>query len=279
VRELSGPRDALIFIGRRIWRIAPLLYALTAAYVGVELLYGYSRDPAAILNCFTILPLFHSTSHYQYELIPAWTLGFEMTFYLIVAAVVAAGVTKRLPVLIVAVLLLPLLALDAMMIEFAFGVAAYWVWSLGLVQRRHVAPLLIVAVVIFVAAWGTPRQIGWGIPAALAFSAALMWQPKTKWLLWLGDISYSLYLSHVVTFDALAPLLSPFGALAMIAPLAVSGLVIAWLVYEAVERPLLHMAIYRRQRAQMMVMRPTPVAPLPPATANIREHSQRIRRR
>lgn len=253
VRNFAGVGGASIFLARRIWRIAPLLYVVSTAYVLMAWAYGYALDAARIANCFTILPLSASPAHYQYALVPAWTLGFEMAFYLLVAAVLASGTRHRFPVLIGAVCLLPFVAMGSLMIEFGFGVAAYWIWSKDLLRPRHAAPLLTVAVVLFILAWGRAEVIAWGIPCALAFAAALSWQKPPEALLRLGNISYSLYLSHVLTFDALVPLLLPVGLWVMVAVMAPVGIVIAWLVYEAIEAPLQRMWSHSRgdERAAM----------------------------
>ena len=240
VRNLSGPSDALVFIVRRIWRIAPLLYVLSAAFIGLAFFYGLPMDGARIANCFTILPLAHSPFDQQYALPPAWTLGFEMAFYLIVAAVVASGTNWRLPILIGAVCLVPLVFLGWTMIEFGFGVAIYWAWSKSMLQRHHFATLLVLAVVGFIALHGLPRPLAWGIPAALVFAAAVPTEPNSRALLRVGEISYSLYLGHLVTFEALAPVVAPSGLPAMMLCLGVAGLAAAWFLYEAIERPLMN---------------------------------------
>lgn len=249
VRNLAGLEGASVFLARRIWRIAPLLYVMSTAWIAMAFLYSYHVDLARIVNCFTILPLMTSPAHYQYALIPAWTLGFEMTFYLIVAAVVASGAKHRPPILIAAACLLPLVAMGSLMIEFAFGVAAYWVWSKGLLRPIHAVPLLALAVAVFILAWGQAEVIAWGVPCALVFTAALLWEKPAAPLLWLGNISYSLYLSHVLTFDALSPILWPLGLPVMVAIMAPAGILVAWLVYEAIEAPLQRMKPHERGKA------------------------------
>lgn len=234
VRAMSGHRDAALFLVRRWWRIAPLLHILATAHILYSWIWGTTFNAARIANCFTILPFMDSPDRYQYALVPAWTLGFEMAFYILIAGVLAL----RLPALWAAV---PVVVVSlfgpTLMMEFAFGLFAYWLWSRGTLP----GPLLMLAGAALLLLFPLPgdRFVWWGIPALMIFLAVLSWQPKkARAGKWLGTISYSLYLSHTMSFDALAPLLAPFGPLAMGVLLAVSGIAIAWLVYEAIESPL-----------------------------------------
>lgn len=65
----------------------------------------------------------------------------------------------------------------------------------------------------------------------------------TRMLAWFGDISYSLYLVHwpILAFAATA-WVSPVPAIARLA-LAVLAVVLAWLVYQGIERPTRHAAL------------------------------------
>lgn len=197
VRGLNGPGDAAGFMVRRYWRIAPLLYSLTLAGVALAVSQRIGADPARIVNSVTVLPLMQSPFKYQYVLPQAWTLGFEMAFYLMVAAVVALRVPRRLTVLAIACCFAAVV--NIRMVEFAVGVGAYGLWTRGKVRFPARVP-------------------GW--------SRAL------------GDMSYSLYLSHSLTLAILAPVLVPFGIMPMIVALFISSLAIGWLTYKLVEEPL-----------------------------------------
>jgi peptidoglycan/LPS O-acetylase OafA/YrhL len=200
VRRLSGRQDALNFMARRIWRIVPLLYVVTAACIGLMLLRGQAVEMARVVNSLAIFPVLPTIDRYPFALIPAWTLAYEMGFYLIVAVAVAFRWNR----LGLVALVLPFALALPLMAEFAIGVAVYELWT-----RR-------------------PEVLAWD-PAG----------PIGKAGLYLGTISYSLYLTHVVTFDAFAPLclVLPLPLAALV--LAALGLAVAALVYRAVEAPLL----------------------------------------
>jgi len=215
VRNIDGPVNAAHFLIRRIWRILPVLYIVTAACAGLMLSRGEYIEPARLLNSLAVFTLFPTINKFSLVLLPAWSLAYEMGFYLVVTAVVAFRF-NRLGLMVVTTmfaLIFPLMS------DFAIGVGLYELWT--------------------------------RFPAMA--SRSLEWSPSSragKAGLWLGAISYSLYLSHVVTFDALAPLLAlvipPF---AMIPFLAVAGITIAWLFYEAVEAPLMRMRPYPVSKA------------------------------
>lgn len=254
VRNLSGHGDAVGFITRRVWRIAPLLYFLTLAQIGLTSLWGGHYGYARIVNCFTIIPVFRAPHEMQYALIPAWTLGFEMVFYLLVAGAVALRIRALWAA--IPLLLLPLMPGpfgSSLMIEFVYGLAAYWLWTKGLVPN----PLSMVVGAALLLLFPLPgeRFIYWGIPAAMVFLAALSWSPVEtkagKPLLWLGAISYSMYLSHVVAFDHMGVIASPLGPWVVAVILPPFGLLVAWLVYEAIEAPLQRMKIYERGKAEV----------------------------
>lgn len=243
VRDLAGGRDAADFVTRRFWRIAPLLYALTIAHLLLSMLRGEGFGLARIINCITIIPVMKSPEVFQYALIPAWTLGFEFLFYFLVAGAVAlrgSALWAAAPILMLT--LVPEYGPfgSTLMIEFIYGLIAYYLW-----KRRHTLRplwLLAAAALTLASPVSEARFIAWGLPAALIFMATLAWNPADgtieRGLKWLGQISYSLYLSHVVTFNAVAPIAGSLGTIVLGIVLAVMGILIAWIVYECIEAPL-----------------------------------------
>lgn len=263
VRRLSGPRDAAGFLGRRIWRIAPLLYIATLVHLLFGAAYGRQIDAAQVINVLTILPVMETPAGASHALVTAWTLGFELAFYLAVGLVVAAGINWRVTALagilltLVAVGQLPAPALRPyaapLMIEFAFGMIGYALWSRGLVTGRLAAFLALAGGLLLVLPMSELRVLKWGVPCGLLFVAALAWKPGdgslTRAGIWLGAISYSLYLCHVVVFDALGPLFSLFMPLPLLGiTLGIAGLVVSWRVHDRVEVPLLRWKWRNRAR-------------------------------
>jgi exopolysaccharide production protein ExoZ len=235
VRHLAGPRDACAFMAGRIWRIVPLLYFVTILCIAFAALRGQSFEMGRLINSLAIFPIAQTASKYSFALIPAWTLAYEMAFYLVVAAAVAL----RWPRMALIALVLLTSLFNGLMLEFAFGIAAYELWT----RRALPNPtaLVVLAVLCLMLAATLPRPIAWGVPAFLLFCAILHLQPSGRVGAigsWFGAISYSLYLTHVVSFDAIAPIFAPLGLIPLGCALTGFGLLIAWLVYEAIEAPL-----------------------------------------
>lgn len=261
IQNMSGPTEAASFLSRRLFRIAPLLYVVTVIHLLLASAQGRMFDQAQVVNGFTILPAFETSARYDYALIPAWTLGFELAFYFLVALAVALPLRWRLSFLIGLLLVLPLAALpfppalspynSFMMWEFALGVGAFGLWSRGVITTRRAALIAILALAMLVVPLHEARILKWGLPCGLLFTALLAWRPGrgylTKVALWLGTISYSMYLCHVVVFDALAPLLVPLvGILLSAVILGGISIAVSWWLYSRVERPILHARFYSR---------------------------------
>ena len=91
------------------------------------------------------------------------------------------------------------------------------------------------------------------IPAAVIICGAVALErerrlPKLPWLLWLGDASYSLYLTHIFSLGLARFIWNRLGferdGLWYAAAFAVFGIALvvagAWLIYNCVEKPSLH---------------------------------------
>jgi exopolysaccharide production protein ExoZ len=243
VRHLDGVADARTFVLRRLWRIAPLLYVMTIAFLLFSSIRDREFSQALILNSVTIIPLIHTPpGEWSHALPTAWTLGFELGFYLIVAAVVASSTRWRLWGIALGTIVAGA-AISSLMFEFAFGVFAYAIWSRNLLTPTRAVWIGLAGVVLFLLPLEGERFLISGIPSTLVLIGFLGFAFTFRPALWLGKISYSLYLSHLVTFEAIGAIAGhflPLPAAAIV--LVVAGLVIAWLVYEAVEAPSMRLA-------------------------------------
>jgi peptidoglycan/LPS O-acetylase OafA/YrhL len=166
-----------------------------------------------------------------------WTLNYEMYFYALLAISLLLFSSVRAGTVAVVGSILLILALgqalppdqvrsfliDPIAIEFCFGFAFAAVFTSGYVSARLCWPALVFGVLGFILAAvfgpseGTARLapeirfLFWGVPAtALLVPALFADQTKTyigKFLLVLGDASYSLYLTHGFVMTAYAKIL------------------------------------------------------------------------
>jgi exopolysaccharide production protein ExoZ len=273
----SGPR---VFILRRIARIAPLYWAVTAAII----LYIYAAHGAQLWAIYSPLSLVASFLFYPYPRIDGfafpvhllgWTLNFEMFFYAVFACAILLPRRAAVPAVCVAfaalvvvgrytVLPLPFLFWsNAIILEFCLGMLIALIYREGFRLPAAGAWALGIAACAGYAAAATPsgewRILFWGLPgAALVASCALSsstWRPGPagRFFGLLGDASYSLYLVHPLAFPLVrwtAGRLFDFSAIpwiyagiAYVAAIAAS--VVCYLVFE---RPITR-ALQRRLRA------------------------------
>ena len=269
------------FVWRRLLRIAPLYWLLTAATAAVSLAApGLISDGARdgwgyVAASVAFLPWRRADGFVQPVLRLGWTLEYEMLFYLIVACALPlrrwvglAAILGAIGALVIAGLAVPFRAVplafwtDPIVGEFALGVLVAILARRGWRGGTLAAVLLAVAVVAFAATGLEQRLLVRGVPAALLVFCALSWRGLPRWLVLLGDASYALYLVHPFPMRALRVLfvhlpLPP----AMSAPLylvvtmaACLGLAVA--LHLLLEQPILRWGrALRRPRADVAAIR------------------------
>jgi exopolysaccharide production protein ExoZ len=272
------------FLLDRATRIVPLYWLLTALVVAIglampQVLHSGRIEAWHTIASFLFIPVLHPVSHYfEPVLIPGWTLNYEMFFYLLFAAglSVAGGRIVRLCLSVGAVIVLLVLAgkgfswsgiaafyTAGIMLEFVFGMALAWLFLEGRALPPLAALLAILvgvlALIAVAAGVGTlPRELEFGLPALMIVAGALGLplaggQRVLRPLKWVGDASYSLYLSHPLAISALAMIWRrlgggfalPAAAMLFVMAAALGCLAVAAVVYRLVERPLI--AFFRRR--------------------------------
>jgi exopolysaccharide production protein ExoZ len=233
------PGASKTFFVRRLARIAPLYAAVTILTVFTF----QSASPRRVLASITFWPFLPKGLP---VLGVGWTLNIEMMFYAVFACALLAG-GRSATVLICGVVLLLTILLPSsswtsvfgnpIVIEFVYGMAialAYRSSSLRL-PTYAVAALLIAAAAGFVLLtpaivlwsfklppdyhWIIPRHYSWGLIATAIIAAATLSSierpTRASWLIasavFLGDISYALYLLHDFSFLMLIRLASRVG--------------------------------------------------------------------
>ena len=261
------------FLLRRLLRIAPLYYAVTALVVVLmavapALVAGGRIDTTHILASFAFLPAAHPIFGTFEPVLPqGWTLNYEMEFYLLFALTLFAPKNIRPWLLMFALVAIVLMGLgsdpksivgfysSSIILEFGFGLFIGIALTNGARLSKPVACVLLIAGLIGMAAtWplvaaGIPRVCFCGTCAAMIVGGAVFLEmqgsvARNRLLHLLGDASYSIYLTHGLVMSAVgtiwmrAGLLSPT-ALIVFVPVSVLGATLAGtLVYRFVEKPL-----------------------------------------
>ena len=258
---------AWIFMKRRLLRIVPLYWFYTLLKVVVLLaLPGLasrsSVEPAHLAASLLFIPAMSPWGLIEPTLPVGWTLNFEMLFYLVFALAIALGAPRVKFCLMVFLLIflagratpasVPLVFYaQSIVFEFILGVCIAQAMS----HYRTLAPtagwlfLLAGTALMFGVSWdpSTERIFMWGAGAALMVFGAVVLEPWTaraplaSRLSFLGDASYSIYLSHTFVVPAGVLALKRFGVQdpLMIVLLVGAGVIVSGsLSYVWLERPM-----------------------------------------
>ncbi len=271
----------LEFYGKRIVRIVPLYWVMTAIVLAILLWVPAAVQsgrlvPSHVIASFLFLPAVHPvTGLIQPLLIPGWTLNEEMYFYALFgvclllparARIPATCLLLSIPVVLCHVVAHPDLALrffgNGIVLDFALGLGLGGALSSGLRLPAAAAVAMLVAGVglLAFAGGGGPHVLVTGVPALAVVAGLLALElagrlPAIPLLGVVGDASYSLYLSHTLSLSALDQLAVLLGlrAAGISAMLGVELLfllltvLVGMLVYRCIEQPMA-LLIVRGQR-------------------------------
>jgi peptidoglycan/LPS O-acetylase OafA/YrhL len=278
---------AWVFMRRRLLRIAPLYWFYTLLKVALllalpALASRSSVEPGHLAASLLFIPAMSPWGLVQPTLPVGWTLNFEMLFYAVFAAAIALG-APRIRFCLAAFGLVFLggyflsdsvafnFYAQTIVFEFILGVCI----AHAFLHFRHASPLMgfIVmatgAVFMFAPDWGhsADRFATWGCGAALVVLGAVWMEPWTlraplaSRLSFLGDASYSIYLSHTFVVPAGVQALKRLGvqdSLAIVLAVSLAVVVAGCLSYVWLERPMT--AFFKR----VLFGAPKPAIPLTP---------------
>jgi peptidoglycan/LPS O-acetylase OafA/YrhL len=271
-RMTSQPHAWRTFIRHRVVRIVPLYWLLTTAKLALVFLFAdlalrSGIDLDYIARSYLFFPVVDSASHFRPLLPVGWTLTYEFLFYLMFTLALALHVDV-LRVLVPGLGLFAIVALfktqswpawtilfNTIVVEFIFGVVLAKLILRGWQLPAPIAAALVVAgfALILTVPEGSEslRTLTWGLPALAIVAGAVSLERHVagaipRWLLALGDASYSIYLTHGFIVPVIGLVFIAFHwtgvlaeALAIVACLA-AGSIVGWLVYLVVERPMMH---------------------------------------
>lgn len=289
-RAQQGPGAARDFMARRLNRIVPLYWLVTASKLALTLavprLAVNDAGPAwHSVASFLFIPAWNARHEAYPVILQGWTLSFEMLFYLLFAAALALRLNplRWLPPVLLGLAAVglnrteawgaPATLLHPLLLEFVLGMA---VGTATLSGRRLPAPLAAAALglgAVVMAGFGGhvvldtewPRVAVCGFAGALIVAGTVALEPMLaphvpRLAIRLGDASYALYLTHgfvVVAVGGAARyfgLMGPAPAAVALAVATVTACVLALLVFENVERPL---GALTRRRGRRLAPPPT----------------------
>ena len=255
------------FFMHRLERIVPLYWlisagVLTITLVAPRLLHSTVFNARHALASFLFVPARHPlTGQFLPLLIPGWTLNYEMLFYVLFAIAIAAATgSSRRRFLIVATLITAVVLLgqalesridvmhfysNPILFEFLAGIVVGILYRAGQIRCSR---LWFLAIGLgFLLFWLGPYLRAFGpltnLTAATLIVAGALFSPRISapGLKAMGDASYSLYLTHVVTLAAIGYVWSLGLRQAGRVPFMISAVtacfVGALLCYHLIERP------------------------------------------
>ncbi len=275
----STHRDSSFFLRKRLIRILPLYYLMTVGTFLLLLLFPgmfeqTKADPVFLLKSLLFIPFDIGGGVLQPLMRIGWTVNCEFFFYIIFF--IALHISRKFRGLLCGLFLAAAVAAanlipsppaflafygNPVMLEFLLGIAAYYAaWGLYRLHRKKAFPgigypLSLAAIFTCFACLvitkpainilGFRRPLVWGLPAFIivicAFLTGLYIKKMPRFLVRLGDASFSLYLIHyypvmlldraVFDFSACTPYALPGTAVAI----AIS-ILLAFVSYMLIEK-------------------------------------------
>jgi exopolysaccharide production protein ExoZ len=254
------------FLIKRFVRIFPIYWVVTFGYVVLVTLFGHTLSVSYIIKSLLLLPQ---------DKMPvvgvAWTLEFELLFYLIFSLLIFNrkifySMFCLWGLAIVFFFMFPTdfpkivgRIFNPLNLEFLFGcgialivkktkISFKWITSIGILS-------IIVSILLqYYNVFEMHRVLAWGIPFTLLILGLVKLEMRKKLyipkiLLNLGDASYSIYLSHLITLLILESTFERLGLNAKLGHnvliqfiLCIIAIFFGWVFYSIIEKPILKYA-------------------------------------
>lgn len=232
LRDRLAPGSSLEFLKKRVFRVFPVYLIVLIPFLVEYITHGSAAkspaDPTLIVGNLLLLPSFFGGKDYRMLVGAAWTLTYELFFYVLFAGAIFFSKSKSRAICTVMICIVAMVTLvnllglkgerlqwsnvqymvgDTLFFNFVIGCICYFLWRK---YERVVfsfwtavgSALVLTVVALALGKAGLPRFISLGLPAGIIVLIFLFAELKTgrvtKLLLFLGSASYSIYLVHAV---------------------------------------------------------------------------------
>ena len=270
-----GPSHVSSYLRKRIARVVPLYWVLTAIVVGLaavapHLFRTYVFAPAHAAASFLFLPWPNQDGAIFPPLVPGWSLTYEMLFYGVFAVLMLLVRRERAVFWLAVVFGASILIVRGFglrpeifvmgndyVLEFVMGAffADIWRRRSGAIPRLWGVIGLLIGLASLSAMMGATLNDATSLIVRLAAGSGLVvaWMslPGLSLAPWslrlvetLGDASYSIYLAHPLVLGPAAKVFASLGlfggaGLPGVSAIAVCGVVAGLVCYRLLEQPLL----------------------------------------
>lgn len=264
--------DYFSFLYDRLTRITPVYWSLTLLYAIVlllipELAPNMPFDLDYIVCSLLFIPSFSPAGQDFPLIFSAWTLSYEIVFYLVLA--ICFGSFPKYGFLTASLMLVSLHTIsytnmaesvavrrctEIVLLDFVLGIGIYQLWVRSLLSPRITLPLLACSVSLVLNApshvdMSIDRFVFWSLPAAgltlflLSIEGRFQNGLVTRLFEYLGTASFSIYLVHDFTIKIFYTAATRFQWFEVTSPVVILGavfvfsIIVSLLVYEFFERP------------------------------------------
>jgi exopolysaccharide production protein ExoZ len=221
--------DSIQFLKKRVFRVYPTYLLVLIPFLAQYLNQARApADPLMIIGNLFLSPSFLGSPEYRMLVGPAWTLTYELFFYVLFAAAMFSSRSKNRAIYTVILTIVLLVALvnllglkgdrlqwsnfqymvgDTLLFNFVIGCISYFIWreygrAVFSFWTALGAALVLTVVSLGLSKFGLPRILSLGLPAGAIVLIFLFAEFEnrnlTKPLLFLGSASYSIYLVHAL---------------------------------------------------------------------------------
>jgi exopolysaccharide production protein ExoZ len=216
----TRPGDSVTtFCIKRFIRILPPYWLATTLYVAFKY-FEWKQIPSLdhLWRSIFLIPVLGTNWVPIYY--PAWTLCYELFFYLTYAIFLAAfrknvTIACILTITSISVILIPVPGMpgvffeNRLCLEFVFGLLLIEWWKdNNKIDPRFGIPCILISLLIFIVNYklgGVDRVLAWGIPSLLLITGVLSFERtrvlRHPFIVALGDSSYAMYLFHITTIE------------------------------------------------------------------------------
>ena len=212
--QLIQKRSPYEFFKNRVIRIVPIYWIITIFVVVLYFIFPSVFREMIVTPLWAITSLIFSSSVFAYDypiLQVGWTLEYEMLFYSIFAIGLAFNNLKLQAIFVVTTLaFVAIITEKSIILEFLFGMLVAYFYKTFKLSSKQGLLIFIFGVILLIMSifpnatnFEISRAIKWGVPSFfIVFGLVYYKQTRNRFLVYLGDASYSIYLIQILTIPA-----------------------------------------------------------------------------